>query len=154
MATSVCFCNTNRYHVTYNSEEYSQYINISMCLHYEQLPCCVWQWRIFTRLQQHYVSAFRTDTMLRMAVENIHQMATSVCVCITNSYHVTYDSVWNTYLFSALKVCYWTEYLKLFFAVCNIFYLRTITSVWHNVYQWITVLTVTERSVSETWSLS
>jgi len=92
MATSVCVCITNSYHVTYGSGEYSPDGNISMCLRYEQLPCYVWQWRVFTRRQYQYVSAARTVTMLRMAVESIHQMATSVCVCSTNSYHVTYGS--------------------------------------------------------------
>jgi len=63
-----------------------------MCLHYEQLPCYVWQWRVFTRWQHQYVSTLWTVTMLRVTVESIHQIATSVCVYIMNSYHVTCDS--------------------------------------------------------------
>jgi len=92
MATSVCVCGTNSYHVTFDSGEYSPNGNISMCLRYEQLPCYVWQWRVFTKWQHQYVSAVRTVTMLRLTVESIHQMATSVCVWGTNSYHVTFDS--------------------------------------------------------------
>jgi len=46
-----------------------------------------------------------------MAVESIYLMATSVYICITNSYHVTYGSDWNTYLFSAIKMFNCTEEL-------------------------------------------
>jgi len=92
MAISVCVCIRKRYHVTYNSGEYSPDGNIRMCLHHEQFPYYVWQWRVFTRWQHQNVSALRPVTMLLMTVESIEQMATSVCVCITNSYHVRYES--------------------------------------------------------------
>jgi hypothetical protein len=70
------------------------------------------------------------------------------------SYHVTYDSDLNTHLFSALKMCYWTEEVWYLYAVCNIFFQRTVTSVLQNVYWWITVLAVAQGSVSQTRSLS
>jgi len=38
--------------------------------------------------------------------------------------------------------------------VYYIFFEHTITSVWQNVYRWITLLTVAQRSVSQTRSLS
>ena len=89
---SVCVYITNIYYVTCDSGDYSPDGNISMCLHYEQLLCYVWQWSVFTRWQHQYVSTLRTVTMLRVTVESIHQMATSVCVYITNCYYVKCDS--------------------------------------------------------------
>jgi len=92
METSVGVCITKSYHVSYDSGELSPNCNFSMCLHYEQLACYVWQWRIFTRWHYQYVSALRTVTILRMTMESIHQLAISVCVWITNKCHVTYDN--------------------------------------------------------------
>ena len=92
MVTLVCVWIANSYHVAYESGEYSPDGNISMCLHYEELSCYVGQRRIFTKWQHQYVSALRTVTMLRIRVESIHQMAISAFVCITNSFHITYDS--------------------------------------------------------------
>jgi len=92
ISTSVCDFITNSYHVTYSSGEDSPKCNIKMCLHYEQITCYVWQWGVFTRWHYQYVSALRKVTMLPMKVEGTYQMAASVCVCITNRYHVTYGS--------------------------------------------------------------
>jgi len=116
VAISLCVRITNNCHVTYDNGGCSPDGNISMCLHYEQLPCYVWYWRVFTRCQYQYVSVLRTDifyvwqwrvlnrwqyqyvfalrtvTILRKIVESIHQMAISVCVCINIGYQVTYGS--------------------------------------------------------------
>ena len=92
ISTSVCDFITNSYHVTYGSVENSPKCNIKMCLNYEQISCYVWQCGVFTIWHYQCVSALRKFTMLPMTLEFTHQMAASVYVCITNIYHVTYDS--------------------------------------------------------------
>jgi len=92
VATLVCVCITMSYHVTYERGEYLPNGNIRICLHYENLSFYVWEKRVFTRWQHHYVSAIRTDYMLRITVESFHQMVTSVFFCLTNRYHITFKS--------------------------------------------------------------
>jgi len=103
MAISVWLCMAICYHVTYDCEEYSPDGNICIYLHHEKLPSYIWQWRVFSWWQHLYVSVLRTVTILRIIVKIFHQMATSVFVFITNSYHIRYDS--GEYSPEATSVC-------------------------------------------------
>jgi len=99
ISTSVCVCITNSYHVAYDSGEYSPDYNNIMCLHFEQIPCYVWQWKIFTKWQHQYVSALRTVTMLLMTVSGTH-------ICLVLSKCVIELNIWNFFLqFAIFSIC-------------------------------------------------